>query len=193
MLKTLLIFSSLFWCGWIHAHNVVSTVYADGMLIEGEVGFSNGDLASPGTPVLVLDASGQPLGETQIAEDGLFQYRADTVQTYVFKVDLSAGHVAEMTLEAQELSDDGSISSAPAAITPPSDQVNTAASVTLDAASAAALSELVRQAVAKQVRPLQKELAAYKEKVMFRDILGGIGFIFGLFGTAAWASARRRA
>ena len=53
------------------------------------------------------------------------------------------------------------------------------------------LQAIVRSAVAQQVRPLQKELKAYKEKVMLRDIAGGLGFIFGLFGVAAWMASRR--
>ena len=53
------------------------------------------------------------------------------------------------------------------------------------------LQRIVRSAVAKQIKPLQKELRAYKEKVMFRDITGGLGFIFGLFGVAAWMASKR--
>ncbi|MGB1311009.1 MAG: hypothetical protein ACPG47_07335, partial [Leucothrix sp.] len=58
--------------------------------------------------------------------------------------------------------------------------------------TAAQLQSMVRSAVAQQVKPLQKELRAYKEKVMFRDIAGGLGFIFGLFGVAAWMASKRK-
>ena len=54
------------------------------------------------------------------------------------------------------------------------------------------LESIVRSAVAQQIRPLQKELKAYKEKVMLRDIAGGLGFIFGLFGVAASMASRRQ-
>lgn len=54
------------------------------------------------------------------------------------------------------------------------------------------LQSIVRSAVAQQVKPLQKELRAYKEKVMLRDIVGGLGFIFGLFGVAAWMASKRK-
>jgi len=46
------------------AHNVVSGVYADGIIIEGEIGYSNGDMAEAGSPVQVLDENGDLMGIT---------------------------------------------------------------------------------------------------------------------------------
>lgn len=221
------------------AHNVVSGVYADGMNIEGEIGFSSGLMAESGVVVEVFNEAGDKLGETQLDDSGLFTYTAKAVEKHIFKADLSSGHIAEMTLEADELSDAGlklaakgattdiATGAAPAnvatAVTAGSNGVSqvanasaggfakqsagastqTAADNEVEAAgivvtnagtaiSAAELQSLIRSAVAQQVRPLQKELSAYKEKVMLRDIAGGLGFIFGLFGVAAWASSRRK-
>ena len=222
------------------AHNVVSGVYADGMNIEGEIGFSSGLMAESGVVVEVFNEAGDKLGETQLDDSGLFTYTAKAVEKHIFKADLSSGHIAEMTLEADELSDAGlklaakgattdiATGAAPAnvatAVTAGSNGVSqvanasaggfakqsagastqtaadsgveTAAGIVVTnagmAISAAELQSLIRSAVAQQVRPLQKELSAYKEKVMLRDIAGGLGFIFGLFGVAAWASSRRK-
>lgn len=219
------------------AHNVVSGVYADGMNIEGEIGFSSGLMAESGVVVEVFNEAGEKLGETQLDDNGLFTYTAKTVEKHIFKADLSSGHIAEMTIEADELSDAGlKLAAAGAATDAATEAVSanvvaaagsngvsqaanasaggfakqsagagtqTAADNGIEAAgivvtnagtaiSAAELQSLIRSAVAQQVRPLQKELSAYKEKVMLRDIAGGLGFIFGLFGVAAWASSRRK-
>jgi len=221
------------------AHNVVSGVYADGMNIEGEIGFSSGLMAESGVVVEVFNEAGEKLGETQLDNNGLFTYTAKTVEKHTFKADLSSGHIAEMTIEADELSDAGlklavagaatdiATGAAPAnvatAVTVGSNGVSQASNASAGgfakqsaragtqtvagngveaagivvtnagtAISAAELQSLIRSAVAQQVRPLQKELSAYKEKVMLRDIAGGLGFIFGLFGVAAWASSRRK-
>ena len=53
-----------------YAHNVVGGVYAIGSLIEGEVGFSNGDMAPAGTPVIISDASGKVLAEMEVEDEG---------------------------------------------------------------------------------------------------------------------------
>ena len=199
------------------AHNVVSGVYADGMIIEGEIGYSNGDMAEAGSPVQVLDENGDLITELVLNEGGAFIYEAKTATKHVFKANLSAGHVAEMIVEADEIHlpmghNILSVAKAAEASTKlekpesslivPSDQPNSTAATSPEAAAndqalvdgvtVEQLESIIRTAVAQQIRPLQKELNAYKEKVMVRDIAGGLGFIFGLFGVAAWMASRRK-
>lgn len=220
MMKIFTLLVSLTLSSALYAHNVVSGAYADGMTIEGEIGFSNGVMADEGVVVEVFNESGVKLGETALTEGGVFVYQASAVQTHIFKANLSSGHIAEMTIQADELSDDAGVlpASAQAGVSQISKtsspnvmmdarvaQINTAnldiAAVEADgnqgavaitpAITTTELQSLIRSAVAQQVRPLQKELRAYKEKVMFRDIAGGLGFIFGLFGVAAWMASKR--
>jgi len=190
------------------AHNVVSGVYADGMMIEGEIGFSNGDMAQAGSPVKVYGSEGGLIAELTLAEGGVFSYQAKTATKHIFKSNLSAGHIAEMVIEANELTpvkplstsdkpplikrsmdsrkpqtSDNKVGNTPLG----SDGSSLGSNITVEQ-----LESIVRSAVAQQIRPLQKELRAYKEKVMFRDITGGLGFIFGLFGVAAWMASKRK-
>ncbi|PID45637.1 MAG: cobalt ABC transporter permease [Proteobacteria bacterium] len=183
------------------AHNVVAGAYADGMTIEGEIGFSNGDMAEAGVVVVVFNEAGDKLGEAVVQEGGVFSYQAKAVQKHILRADLSSGHIAEMVVEADDLSADDDTASSAAAPASKSDnqatQGNRPANVAGSAGVAvgvtpAELKSMVRSAVAQQVRPLQKELRSYKEKVMFRDIAGGLGFIFGLFGVAAWVASKRQ-
>ena len=198
-----------------YAHNVVSGVYADGMLIEGEVGFSNGDMAEAGSPVKVYNARDELIGELVLDEAGAFAFEAKTVARHVFKANLSAGHIAEMVVEANELTApitmdavkapvEKTVSAAQQALanveplnnelTQQGGDEDVAAKTSIidTNISVEQLESIIRSAVAQQVRPLQKDLRAYKEKVMFRDITGGLGFIFGLFGVAAWMASRRK-
>jgi nickel transport protein len=62
---------------------------------------------------------------------------------------------------------------------------------THDGLSDAQLAQMIGQVVEKHVRPLRKELAAYKEHNDLQKILGGIGYILGLFGVAFYIAARR--
>lgn len=166
-----------------YAHNVVAGAYTDGMLVEGEIGLSNGDMAQVGLLVEVFDATGNKLGETKVEEDGLFSYQAKKPMTHIFKANLGAGHVANIAVEGNEFAGfKPSESNKPTATSP-----NQIAGI-----DAQELERIVRQAVSQQVKPLQKELRAYKEKVMIRDIMGGLGFILGIVGIAAYMSAKRK-
>lgn len=169
------------------AHNVISAVFPSGSDIEGEVGFSNGEMASD-LLIEVFDAAGAKLGETRTDVDGFFLYTPTAPVTHVFRGDLGAGHVAEVTMEAAEVA--AILGEAP---------VEIAASAAVTAAApvpATGLSEQSRAEIAKmlrtELRPLRQELTAYKNKSDFQSVLGGIGYIFGLFGLGFYIAARRK-
>jgi nickel transport protein len=169
------------------AHHVVATAYAIGNTIEGEVGFSNGTMAAQGIVVQVRDANDQLLGETIVSGGGIFKFIATQRTEHRFSADLGAGHVMNVSVPADELPGalPGDLSrgvkvSAPAQ-----------ASELTPGISHAALEHVVREAVAAQVNPLRRELAQYQERTTMRDVLGGIGYIFGLFGLAGWLHSRR--
>ena len=62
-----------------------------------------------------------------------------------------------------------------------------------DGISKQELTAVVEQAVAKRIRPLERELRSLKEEVRFHDILGGIGYIAGIAGvTFYFLGVRKR-
>ncbi|WP_286239431.1 hypothetical protein [Neptuniibacter halophilus] len=167
------------------AHNVVGGVYAIGSTIEGEVGFSNGDMAAEGTQIIVSDSRGNELGRVLTDADGLFSFEASQRIEHHFYADLSSGHVLQVNLPADELPDSlpgGPVSSGPVA----------QSEVAAFNGDQAALQAMIEKAVAKQVKPLRKELAAYKEKASLQDMIGGIGYIFGLCGIGIWWRQRQQ-
>lgn len=168
------------------AHNVVGGVYAIGTTIEGEAGFSNGDMAKAGTPVFIADSSGQAIAEISTDDEGFFVFEATQRIDHHFKLDMSSGHVLEMILPADELpaSLPGGTAVAPANLI--------AATSSVSGVDAVALQQMIEKAVAKQVKPLRKELAAYKEKAGLQDLLGGMGYIFGLVGLGIWLRQRKQ-
>ncbi|MCD8475232.1 MAG: hypothetical protein LRY40_00055, partial [Shewanella fodinae] len=66
------------------------------------------------------------------------------------------------------------------------------AAVANSAIDKAALEQLVQTAVAKEVGPLRMELQRYADRLRLSDLLGGIGFIFGLTGSALWWRSRKQ-
>ncbi|MCG7626812.1 cobalt ABC transporter permease [Epibacterium sp. MM17-32] len=180
------------------AHKVIFSVFKSGDVIEGELGFSNGDMAV-GQVIEVFDTTGAKLGDAVTDEDGFFVYAPTEPVTHVFKADMGAGHVGEVQMAASDVAallgvapqDSGASSGAAAPTVANAPQAEEPAAVTI-----AALTEDERAAIAKAVRdemrPLRREIAAYREKNDFQTILGGIGYIFGLFGLGFYLAARRR-
>jgi len=165
----------------LYAHNVVGGVYATGALIEGEVGFSNGAMAQAGTAVRVLDESGAQLAEVYTDDQGYFSFTASKRIKHLFEINMGAGHRHAMQLDAQELpaSLDGErldIDAQKASIVQIAQSNTGTSSVTI---------EQLEIAIAQQIKPLRKEIRALKEKAGLRDIIGGIGYIFGLLGIVA--------
>lgn len=168
------------------AHKVIASVYASGAVIEGEIGFSNGDMASNAL-VQVTDEAGNALGEAKTDENGAFTFTPTKAVAHVFRADLGAGHVAEVVMAVEDLPPSLHGGGAPPAALPTGPKAETAAAP-LDDRQRDLLAELVRR----EVKPLRQEIAAYKEKNDVQSILGGIGYIAGLFGLGFFLSARRR-
>ncbi len=172
------------------AHHVIGIIYAEGNTVVAEVGFSDGSF-------------GQGVGRLLGAEDALLD-SAPTDEFGVVRfawqeaaerihVDLGGGHA--ITLALDSLHADRQASKAvieELATEVPIDPAIDAALSPLSTAQLSALIEAATEAaVARQVRPLQREIAAMKEAFGWRDIIGGLGVLVGVFGFAAAYLARR--
>jgi nickel transport protein len=175
------------------AHKVVAGAYATGDAIEGEIGFSDGVMAK-NIDVAVFTEAGEKLGAIKTDEHGVFRFVPTRPVTHVFKADLGAGHVAEVRVAREDL---------PAALAgvqprvPLGEEASVVAGsppVTTAALSLDAQRALVAEAVRAEIAPLRRELIALREKTDLQAVLGGIGYIIGLFGLwFFWAARRRKA
>lgn len=203
------------------AHKVILSIFPSGAQIEGELGFSNGDVAPPGQIVEVFDSTGRKLGQTETDAEGFFRFTPDEAVELVFKTDLGGGHVAETYMEGAEvlrIVDAGkkaaqgaaaatirwagapaaSAGQAGEAATPgiaaaptPEETSFITSQITVTALTDPEL-EAIAEAVRNEIRPLRREIAAYKEKNDLQTILGGIGYIAGIFGLGFYIAARRK-
>ncbi|MBK1649886.1 hypothetical protein CKO36_15095 [Rhabdochromatium marinum] len=167
------------------AHKVVMSAWALGEEIEGEVGFSSGEMAAPGTEVDILGPDGERFGTVAVDDEGLFRFRPRQAVPHTFRANLGAGHLAETTLAVDELppiTAPASVSAeaAPSAAAPPS------------ALTPEALQALIATAVQREIRPLRRELTRLRNSQRLHDILGGLGYIAGIFGLLFFVYARRR-
>ncbi|WP_319568888.1 cobalt ABC transporter permease [Cohaesibacter marisflavi] len=193
------------------AHKVIMSAYADGEAIEGELGFSNGDMSSD-TTVEVFADDGAKLGETKTDEDGIFRYTPTVKVPLTFKANLGAGHIGTYHMAVDELPDaiggDAKESEAIAEVSAVLEEISEGTDG--DAAATAGLSpEALQKLIAAEVRqqletfkpefakavrnetkPLRKVISEYTEKNDMQAILGGIGYICGLFGIGFYVAAR---
>ncbi|NDR59059.1 cobalt ABC transporter permease [Aliiruegeria sabulilitoris] len=193
------------------AHKVIMGVFPSGSQIEGELGFSGGD-APEGQLIEVFDEAGNKLGETVTDADGFFLFTPTEPVAHRFNADMGAGHVAETVMPAEEVAQivarsKGSTAATIAWADKPDAAGQPETSAPDPAGTAvppqvapqvivAALNQAELEAIAKVVRdetrPLRQEIAAYKEKNDLQTILGGIGYILGLFGLGFYIAARRK-
>ena len=174
-----------------HKLKVFATVI-DGR-VDGTVYFVGG-AAAAGAVVTVETGDGRPVATVATDGDGRFRVTPTLRADLLIVADSGDGHVARVTIPADQL-DWGLPASLAAetvtadaaegpkadAETPPADaQVN-----------AQAIEALVETAVARQIIPLREQLNAYEDRVRWRDVLGGLGYILGLAGLAAWLTTRR--
>jgi nickel transport protein len=168
------------------AHKVIASVFPSGAAIEGEVGLSNGEMAI-NQRVEIYGPDGALLGETVTDGDGFFLFTPETAVAHTFRANMGAGHVADVTMPAEEVAVIlGVAAPAPVAAMPAD-----AAPAALAGLSVADRTEIAR-IVRDEMRPLRREIAAYREKNDLQTVLGGIGYILGLFGLGFYLAARRR-
>ncbi len=178
------------------AHKVIASIYAAGARLEGEIGFSNGVFAAD-TAIVVTGPDGAPLGEVVTDAQGFFVFTPTRAVAHVFHADLGAGHVVNARVEVEDLPRglrDGP-DPLPAAGSAAS-QASAAGVAWQGAGGAASLAvadrALLAQLLQDELRPLKREVAALKEARSMQDILGGIGYIAGLFGLGFYIAARRK-
>ncbi|MGP6085425.1 cobalt ABC transporter permease [Antarctobacter jejuensis] len=167
------------------AHKVIAAVFPSGSAIEGEIGLSNGEMA-PDLPVQVYGPDGTLLGETVTDAEGFFTFTPSDPVAHSFRANLGAGHVADVTMSAEDVARILGVAPAAPVIAQPAPTVPTGPGLTDTDRSE--IARIMRD----ELRPLRREIAAYREKNDLQTILGGMGYIFGLFGLGFYLAARRR-
>ncbi|WP_166416673.1 cobalt ABC transporter permease [Cochlodiniinecator piscidefendens] len=177
------------------AHKIIADVFPAGTEIEGELGFSNGDMAVDQL-VEIFDEAGNKLGEATTDADGFFTFTPTEPITHIFRANMGAGHVAEMTMDAADVAPitgrEAAVSETTTAAAAEDVAVEASANTTVIAALSDEERDAIAAAVRDEMRPLRRAITAYQEKKDFQQILGGMGYIVGLFGFGFFIAARRK-
>jgi len=137
-----------------HGIHVMATV--DGRTIRG-MAFYHGDTPVRGATVRALDPLDEEIGRTTTDEQGQFQLEATSDCDHRLLVDTGDGHGGELLVTASQLRDGTTPTKA---------------------------TEADLETIGRRLDELSLQLQTYEQTVRWRDILGAIGFIFGIAGVA---------
>jgi nickel transport protein len=192
------------------AHKMTVFAWASGNQIQGEIKFSGGHRAKhvhveaqdADTHAVLMEGETNDNGEFTLAlSDAVLKNKPDLL----IVGNGGDGHRGEWPLKAKEYM--AAVIPADTAAAPVSQEESAAAetetasssssSNTAQTATATVDEQLLRQVVSEEVNravtPIRRTLAEESERgPTLQDILGGIGWIFGMAGLAAWLTSRQK-
>ncbi|MDR2302376.1 MAG: hypothetical protein LBF38_10095 [Deltaproteobacteria bacterium] len=182
------------------AHAVFIFAWGEGDQICTNSYFSGKSPVRQGT-VLIQDSAGKQLDSAKTDDKGDVCFnRPQTTSDLTFVVEAGEGHRAEFKLRAEDLppletsaaptgpetSGDASASATPS---------GNAGTASVPAGSGANLDEfrtMFRQELGAQLGPITRALTEADDKSpTLKDIIGGLGWLVGIFGLACWYSGRK--
>lgn len=174
------------------AHKVGVFAYVEDGRIKGEGYFAGGDKAV-NCAVEVLDASGRTLASAQTDAQGGFSLPLPAAAPpLTIVVQAGQGHRGDYTLTAADLGASGAgEDQAATTVQEPAAKAEAAAPVA--GVGPAELERVINQALDRKLAPLTAQVAklAGERGVGLAEVIGGIGYILGLLGLAAYIKARK--
>jgi nickel transport protein len=177
--------------GTAEAHRLKVFATVVGENIQGRAYFVGGGPAVNVSATL-RDHDEKILTEGSTDAEGRFSLTAPVKADLTVVVDALDGHVARFDIAAARLPDTlpaGDVAGrAPA---PPPDAASSAPASGDPPASIGA--DELATVVARQIEPLAEQLDSLEDSIRLRDVLGGVGYIIGIFGLFAFLRSRRSA
>ena len=165
------------------AHASRIAVWVDDGKIVGGVYFTGRGVAVE-AEVSVLAPDGEDLGKTTTNAKGEFVFVPSVACDHTFVVDFGDGHRCQETIPADRL---------PGAVAEHVHDVGPAVEDAPGGTVAPVTTPGTTAEICSQIRGLDEKLQRYQHKIMVHDILGGVGYIVGVFGMVCYLKCRRRA
>jgi nickel transport protein len=170
------------------AHRVTIFAWVDGDTIHTESKFGAGQKVQGGE-VLVMDEAGNQLLAGKTDTNGEFSFPVPQKTALKIVLDATMGHRAEWFIPLSEITGVDESEAAASVANEKSPEAPTLATATT---SAQEIETIVEKVLQRKLEPLNRMLAEIQQPgPSFRDIVGGIGYIFGLMGIAAWFRYRK--
>lgn len=184
------------------AHRVNVFAWVEGDTVHTESAFSGGRRVRGGT-ITVFAPGGRKLLEGTTDDEGAFAFTVPQITDLRIVLQAGAGHAGEWTVAADEIraaqNEEGSFRPAAAQDAsaydagPATAQARKPADVVPAGLTREDVAAVVEDVLERKLDPVTRMLARRQQtEPGLRDVLGGIGYILGLVGLAAYLHARRR-
>jgi len=169
------------------AHQIRMSVYVEGNDLEGEIYYVGGGNPPGAGAQVELKLDDKVLATTVADKEGLFIFESVSPDSYSVRADGGQGHVAFYELDRSEFPD----AEPQAEVATETESRNTAA-VNSELQCSPMTPQQLQKAISKAIRPLREKIDRYEAKTRMHDVLGGIGYIFGLFGLFMFIRNRKK-
>jgi len=164
------------------AHKVIIFAWVEGDTVFTESKFSDGREAT-GARVLVFDRAGKQLLEGKTNNKGEFSFKIPKLTDLRIVLNAGMGHKAEWRIPESEIKEAGGVSEKKRA---------GESSQPIDVGlSKEEIKELIEESLDRKLRPIVRMMTESQSKgPSITEIVGGIGYIFGLMGVAIYFKNR---
>ena len=182
------------------AHKVTVFAWVEGNTVVGESKFSGGKKVQ-NSEIIVWDLNGKELLRTRTNQNGEFSFPIPAKTAMRIELIAGMGHKAEWRIPLEDIDEIAAVESVRDAEPPlpepggetapgqPGHPATTIAPVQLETI----VEKAVTKALDKKIAPLTKMVADLEQKgPTINEIVGGIGYIFGLMGVAIYFSSRKK-
>lgn len=152
-----------------YAHKVMIFAWQEGDTIYTQSKFSGGKKVNDGK-ILVYEKNGEKLLEGKTDKQGLFSFKIKKNRPLNIVLEAGIGHKAKWFLDIDD-----------------TEKIKKKQLKTIKKIYNLNDTEKL---IDKKLRPILLSIEELKEKTMFKDILGGIGYILGLLGLATYFKYR---
>lgn len=177
----------LFQTGPAFAHKVYIFAWVEGDRVYTDSYFPDKRKVIGGA-VEVFDPAGRKLVEGKTDEQGAFSFKVPQRSDLKIILNATMGHRAEFTLKAEEIPED----IAKTVKEPEGHETVTGTRVEMNA-DLKDLESVIKKNLEEKLKPIERKLAQLQEDrgPGFTEVIGGIGYIFGLMGIVLYFKNRR--
>lgn len=171
------------------AHKVNIFAYVEGDMVYTESYFPDGKKVEGGI-IEVYDSQGNKLLEGKTTEEGLFDFKLPKKEDLKIVLIASMGHRNSYTLSASEMAEAGE---AEEANVEEPDEVREQTTTRVAQLDLDQIKRIIDASLDEKLKPIMRQLAKAEQRgVSFTEVMGGIGYIFGIMGLIMYFSSRRK-
>ncbi|MCM8786076.1 MAG: hypothetical protein NC827_03840 [Candidatus Omnitrophica bacterium] len=178
MKKIILIFLTLTFSLLAHKINIFSYKESGKIFIEGY--FSDGKPCK-NSKVIVFDQNGEKIIEGKTDEAGIFSFDIPDKSRIKIVLYADMGHQVETEMQLKEKTPEKQIIKENRKVEQKQAQIN------IDQEK---IRKIVEESIEKEINNLLKEIEKERQKVKIQDIIGGFGYILGIFGIYLYLKGR---